>query len=323
MAQSPEYPDLKWVPPKSWTDANRTSVQLIVMHTTEGSAHGQSAEDGAAYDARRTDGTSTHYFHDNTTTVQCVRTADQAHTARSQGNRRGIQHELCTRAAASVQTWANDYHVAMLRRAAKQAARDARKWGIPVRHLTVAQVAAGEKGFCGHWDITRAFPQDGGSHTDPGPNFPWSRFLDMVRAELEDDMPLNDTDLAKVKAIVEAAVDRRVGDVVPRLLADGTFVPGTDANPRSETSAVIGYLHKDLWLVKRDLGAIASRVGATSTELSAFNQRERDEVPVTLEQLRQLLEEAIPEAAGPLTPGEARAAVLGALQQAFSGDPAA
>ena len=187
MTQSPEYPDLKWVPPRSWTNANRKSVQLIVIHTTEGSSHAQSAEDGAAYDARRPDGTSTHYFHDNTSTIQCVRTEDQAHTARSNGNRRGIQHELCGRASWSEATWLNAYGTAMLRRAARQAARDARKWGIPVRHLTVAQVRAGDKGFCSHWDITRAFPEDKGSHTDPGPNFPWTVFLNMVRDELNGD----------------------------------------------------------------------------------------------------------------------------------------
>lgn len=192
MTQSPEYPDLLWMPPKSWTDANRTSVQLVVIHTTEGAANGTAAENGASYDQRRTDGTSTHYFHDSNSTIQCVRTNDQAHAARAQGNKRGIQHELCTRADSAV--WSDAYHQALLRKAAKQAARDAKKWGIPVRHLTVAQVAAGDKGFCGHWDITRAFPQDNGTHTDPGANFPWTQFLNLVRAELappppEDDMP--------------------------------------------------------------------------------------------------------------------------------------
>lgn len=188
--RSPEYPDLAWVEPRSWTNTNRTSVQLIVIHTTEGSEHGQSAEDGAAYDARRTDGTSTHYFHDSTSTVQCVRTEDQAHAARTQGNRRGIQHELCGDAGDSADEWADDYHEAMLSMAARQCARDARKWSIPVRHLTVAEVRDGAKGFCGHRDVTLAFPADGGTHTDPGPSFPWTRFLNKVRDELEDlDMP--------------------------------------------------------------------------------------------------------------------------------------
>jgi N-acetyl-anhydromuramyl-L-alanine amidase AmpD len=182
--KSKEYPDLTFVEPRSWRNANRDSVQLIVIHTTEGSERAASAEDGAAYDARRTDGTSTHYFHDQNSTVQCVRTEDVAHAARAQGNARGIQHELCGRAGQSDAQWDDAASVGTLQRAAKQAARDAKKWDIPVRHLTVAQVKAGAKGFCGHYDVTRAFPQDGGDHTDPGPNFPWTDFLNMVRAHL-------------------------------------------------------------------------------------------------------------------------------------------
>lgn len=209
MAQSPEYPDLKWVEPKSWTNANRTSVQLIVIHTTEGHERATSAEDGAAYDARRTDGTSTHYFHDQNSTVQCVRTNDQAHTARRQGNRRGIQHELCGRAGQSDAQWDDAASNGTLRRAARQAARDARKWNIPVRHLTVAQVRNGYKGFCGHYDITRAFPEDGGTHTDPGPNFPWTEFLNLVRAELapppEEENPVTQPDANETLKLTETA----------------------------------------------------------------------------------------------------------------------
>jgi N-acetyl-anhydromuramyl-L-alanine amidase AmpD len=184
MAQSPEYSDLKWIPPKSWYNANRDSVQLIVIHTTEGSAHEQSAEDGASYDSRRTDGTSTHYFHDNNSTVQCVRTNDVAYAALSNGNMRGIQHELCTRSGTA--DWTDDYHTAMLRRAAKQCARDAIKWDIPIRKVTPSQIASGAEGICGHVDITYAFPKDGGDHTDPGNRFPWNTFIDMVQDEMED-----------------------------------------------------------------------------------------------------------------------------------------
>lgn len=206
MANSPEYPDLPWMPPKSWTNANRSSVQLVVIHVTDGSEGPNSAEDGAAYDQRRTDGTSTHFFHDSNSTVQCVRTADVAHAARTQGNKRGIQHELCGRAGQGGAGWADVVSQGTLRQAARQVARDCGKWGIPVRHLTVAQVAAGEKGICGHVDITRAFPQDSGTHTDPGPDFPWSAFLTMVHSEMEGDMPLTTDDLTKVQAASYAAV---------------------------------------------------------------------------------------------------------------------
>jgi N-acetyl-anhydromuramyl-L-alanine amidase AmpD len=186
MAQSPEYPDLKWVEPASWRDANRTSVQVVVIHDTEGSSHGESAEDGAAYDARRTDGTSTHYFHDSNSTVQCVRTNDIAYTARSNGNRIGIHHELCARASFKSSDWLDpDYGNKMLLRAAKQVARDCKKWGIPVRKLSAGSVASGVKGICGHADITAAFPADNGTHTDPGPNFPWATFLKYVQDELD------------------------------------------------------------------------------------------------------------------------------------------
>jgi hypothetical protein len=214
MAQSPEYPDLQWIVPRSWTNANRTSVQLIVIHTTEGSSHSQSAEDGARYNQERTDGTSAHYFVDSNSVVQGVRTADQAHTARTQGNRRGIQYELCGRAGWSASTWQGSYQQSMLRLAAKQCARDAKKWNIPVRHLTVGQVADGVKGFCGHWDITRAFPQDNGSHTDPGSNFPWSQFLDMVREEMEGDTvaQLEQDDLDNIRAVVDIAIESKLNN---------------------------------------------------------------------------------------------------------------
>ena len=300
MAQSPEYPDLAWMPPRSWTAANRSSVQLVVIHTTEGSAQAESAEDGAAYDQRRTDGTSTHYFHDSNSTVQCVRTADQAHAARTQGNRRGIQHELCTRAGSA--DWNNAYHTAMLRRAAKQAARDARKWGIPVRHLSVAQVADGVKGFCGHADITAAFPQDNGTHTDPGTGFPWSRFLDMVRAELnptEGLMTTLDNDdrawltalVAPLKSLdytVNPIANIRIPDFAQpeatrRLLAWHAWVGYTDGNRAADRAALMGPLTQLVALVNalvasetlddaaKDaaLAAIQAAIASTSQDVAA------------------------------------------------------
>src|ERR1700749_4752585 len=203
---STEYPDLAWVPPKAWRNANRTTVQVVIIHTTEGAANGTAAENGAAYDQERTDGTSTHYFHDSNSTIQCVRTEDIAYAARTQGNLRGIQHELCTRAGSAI--WTDAYHTALLARAAKQTARDCSKWNIPVRRISSGQIPARLTGICGHVDATHAFRADGGTHTDPGAAFPWARFISLVQAEFDklkgDDMDLTPQNLKDIADAVAA-----------------------------------------------------------------------------------------------------------------------
>lgn len=55
--------------------------------------------------------------------------------------------------------------------------------GWPVRRLTVAQLQAGERGICGHVDISAAFHQT--DHTDPGVGFPWAMFLALVQVGVD------------------------------------------------------------------------------------------------------------------------------------------
>lgn len=212
MAQSPEYPDLPWMPPKAFgSGRDGKAVRYIVVHYTAGSERATSAEDGAAYDQRREDGTSTHYFVDQNSIVQCVRTTDRANTARHRGNRLGIQYELCGTAQTRAQ-WLDAASSATLRLAARQVARDCRKYGIPVRRLSVAETRRawtefpnGPKGIVGHVDCTEAYPEDGGTHTDPGPDFPWDVFLDLVQDEMEDDVTEAQLIAAVTKALASTA----------------------------------------------------------------------------------------------------------------------
>lgn len=275
MTQSPEYQDLLWMPPKSWTNANRTSVQLVVIHDTEGSEGPNSAEDGASYDQRRTDGTSTHYFHDSNSTVQCVRTEDQAHAARTQGNRRGIQHELCGRAGQGAAGWADAVSQGTLRQAARQVARDCKKWGIPIRKLSVDQVAAGIKGICGHVEITYAFPQDNGTHTDPGSSFPWSQFLGMVRDELTPEDPMAEVDLTPgaVNAVATAVVSKVLGSSGPNV---GQDIESLEAFPAkfAEILAAVQAISAPVI----DVAALAVALAAELPELSGVSEERLIEI---------------------------------------------
>lgn len=184
VAQSPEYPDLPFVRPKAYgTGRDGKAVRYLVVHYTAGSETRTSAEDGAAYDARRTDGTSCHYMVDQDSVVQEVRTKDRSNSAFSKGNRLGIHYEFCGTAQTRGQ-WLDPASRATIRNAARQMARDAAKYGIPIRRLSVSEVRRawyefpnGPKGIVGHVDITRAYPEDGGTHTDPGEAFPWDVLL--------------------------------------------------------------------------------------------------------------------------------------------------
>lgn len=197
MTQSSEYSDLRWMPPRAFgTGRDGKAVRYIVIHYTAGSERSTSAEDGARFDQERRDGVSTHYFADSNSVVQCVHTKDRGNAARTKGNRLGIQYELCGTAQTRAQ-WLDAASLATLKNAARQVARDCRKYDIPVRRLSVAETRrcwydfpSGPKGIVGHVDCTYAYPEDGGDHTDPGAAFPWDVFLDLVQTEKEGpDMP--------------------------------------------------------------------------------------------------------------------------------------
>lgn len=179
MAKSKEYTDLNFVAPKAQA-FGRPNGDVIwnVIHTTEGAFNSQAAANGAAYDARRTDDVSTHFFIDDVNTVQCVYTWDRAYTARTIPNNRGVHYELCARASWTRDQWLNAYGKAMLENAAKQSARVAKKYGIPARWITDVQMLNREKGFTTHGQCSRVLE---GTHTDPGPNFPADYFMSRVK----------------------------------------------------------------------------------------------------------------------------------------------
>lgn len=188
--QSTEFPALRFVQPAAYGKGrDGRKVMYAVVHYTAGSEGRASAENGAAYDARRTDGTSTHFFCDQDSTIQCVYTWDRANAAFSKGNRLGVHFELCGTVQSRAQ-WLDTASYGTLEQAAGWIAVVCQKYNLPARRLSVAETraawdtpnSAGPRGIVGHVDITQAYGQ--GDHTDPGAAFPWDVLLDMVQDNL-------------------------------------------------------------------------------------------------------------------------------------------
>jgi hypothetical protein len=147
-AMTTEFPTLGAIQfPRSYTPGRKAGQpSVIFIHTTEGSEGRTSAEDGAAYDKRRTDGTSTHFFVDQDTTVQCVPTYDEAHAAREHGNDVGIQIEVCGKAGQSATQWADDASQGAIRQAARVAVLLRKKYPgrFPLAKISPAELRAGK-----------------------------------------------------------------------------------------------------------------------------------------------------------------------------------
>lgn len=81
--------------------------------------------------------------------------------------------------------------------AARLAAWRCQERGWPARRLTPQQLQAGEKGICGHVDISRAFGLS--DHTDPGVAFPWAWFIQRVLDLMEPEQPPDEEDEDVIK----------------------------------------------------------------------------------------------------------------------------
>lgn len=169
----------------------------VCIHTSQNTEHPMGAEVLQSTASRNDAVVSWHYSVDNDSITQSVALANRA-AAAVPGNDRWIHIELFGRAEQSRDEWRDAYSTSQLRLAARLVASLCRLFRAPVRHISVADVLAGDvPGICGHADISRAslearnagvkrMPWWTGSawrytnHYDPGPNFPWDEFIAMV-----------------------------------------------------------------------------------------------------------------------------------------------
>lgn len=148
-------------------------IRLIVMHDTEGGT----ARGVASYFASRSARASTHWVVDQERAVRCL-PDDVIPWGAPGANTDGIHIEQCGYAKWSRLQWYR--HQATLKRSAWVAARTCVRYGIPARWLTDKQLRDGvSEGFVTHNQVSRVFR--GSSHWDPGPNYPRTYFIRLVK----------------------------------------------------------------------------------------------------------------------------------------------
>lgn len=165
--------------------------RVIVVHCTVSPEMGTGAEAVGRYFARGERRASTHRVADNNSTVICVADANTAFGAAG-ANRDGLHIELVGQPDQTAEQWADDYSTAELFQAGLSIREWSAEFDIPLRWLTVKQVADKRtRGLCTHADVSKAFPEVSTGHWDPGPHFPKDRALDIwtIQPEPEDPPP--------------------------------------------------------------------------------------------------------------------------------------
>ena len=154
-------------------------VTCIVQHTTEGHPDRKGADTGAEgcgeYFSRTKRAASSHPIVDTDSTVFYLPSRYMAWHCRGL-NARSVGIEMATQAGkwGWLLEHARDWALDLLWRTARVAAGYAVTYDIPAVKITLAEAKKGVKGFLGHGDA------DPTRRTDPGKDFPWTLYLEMV-----------------------------------------------------------------------------------------------------------------------------------------------
>lgn len=179
--ETDEWPFTKARHFKDLPTGERT-VRVLVIHAMEAPEGEQTAENVARYFATTQTVASAHVNVDSNSVVQSVKDSDIAYAAPG-ANHDGIQIELAGYARQTKKEWLDEFGVRMLNRAADVAAQYCLKYGVPPVQLTDEQLRAGHRGIVGHVQVSNVYKKS--THTDPGPNFPWTYFLCAVRVFMD------------------------------------------------------------------------------------------------------------------------------------------
>jgi len=196
--------------------------KAIVIHGTVSSDNAGTARNIANWWAGPTSPvTSCHYVVDPKEIIQSVGDHTVAYHCGSNSNCIGV--ELCDEQTGPASRWSDADSTAILKRVARLVAELCLAYNIEVKRPSVADLKRkGKHGIYGHNDSRLAFGNT--SHTDPR-DFPWAKFLDMVKDEVAKikgepaaaDWKWNPevvSDLAPVQAQFQIAAGRKSGKIV-------------------------------------------------------------------------------------------------------------
>lgn len=171
--------DIPMIPARHYTPANRTKVDLIVLHTTENKQRPGLAKDVALWFASRLSSrASCHYVVDDAEVFRCVLETDVSWCGPG-SNANGIHIEHCGQAS---QSWDDDYSRKMLLRSVDLAAQLCLKWSIPPVLLSADGLTQKLRGITTHAAVSEAFKKS--NHTDPGPFFPVDWYVTSVEMRM-------------------------------------------------------------------------------------------------------------------------------------------
>lgn len=158
------------------TSGSNGPITRIVIHATCSGTHSGGAMENAHYFQSATAGGLAHYVVDPQNIVQCCK--EDTACWHAPPNHGSIGIELCDPQTGAAARWRNPEDEAMLTLAAHLVVEIASRTGVPLVRIGVADLKAGRHGICGHVDVSQAFGQS--SHSDPGPDFPWQHFLELI-----------------------------------------------------------------------------------------------------------------------------------------------
>lgn len=119
---------------------------------------------------------------DDNSIIQCVSDSLEAYAAGPTANALGVHIEHAGYMNQTVEQWRTPRSIAILAIGADVAAQYCIKYDIPPIHLTDEQLSKGMRGLVGHVQCSNVWHES--THQDPGPNFPWDRYLTYVKASI-------------------------------------------------------------------------------------------------------------------------------------------